>query len=373
MNRLIREGILFLLFFFIAGEIATRTRDSLHGYKFFSNNRNQLVVAKHPIIPFRTFGPKLYAVKNDEIFISSSWNELYPIKKTANTFRIVCFGGSTTQDYEEYLKWKIHYPILLQRLLQKSIPQKNFEVINIAYNGYSTVQSLIELLLDVVSWEPDLVIINHNWNDMDASYFYNLTFDYANKYNRKFFNVPELNEQFAPMDALFHWSSFYWYLKDKFELRKETSIQNDSDDVDFINIKHKNQVTYGNDPPKLSQEIFRRNLLNFYYIAHGWGIPVLYATQPLKSSLDYSEFKPPNLIVKDYQLPNIIQRRAHHKFFNKIIKEVAIKTNSYFIDLDSLLGGNPENYIDGLHYSKIGTERVAKYFYNCIISNHIVK
>ena len=39
---------------------------------------------------------------------------------------------------------KIHYPLLLQRLLQKSVTNKNIEVINIAYNGYSTAQSLIE-------------------------------------------------------------------------------------------------------------------------------------------------------------------------------------------------------------------------------------
>ena len=66
------------------------------------------------------------------------------------------------------------------------------------------------------------------------------------------------------------------------------------------------------------------------------------------------------------------QRRAHHKFFNNIIKEVAINTNSYFVDLDSLLGGNPENYIDGLHYSKIGTEKLANDFHDYIISHQII-
>ena len=320
------------------------------------------------------FGPKLYASKDGKIFIASSWNELYPLKKPPNTFRIVCFGGSTTQDYEEYLRWKIHYPLLLQQLLQKSIPGKNFEVINIAYNGYSTAQSLIELLLDVVSWSPDLVIINHNWNDMDASYFYNLTYDYSNKYGRVFFTIPGFAEQFTTINALFHWSSFYWYLRDIYDARTGTvSMQNDSNDKDYLDIKNKDKVIYKNKPPKLSQKIFKRNLLNFYYIAHGWGIPVLYANQPLKSSADYGEFKPPNFKIKDYQLPTLEQRKLHHRFFNDIIKEVATETHSYFIDIDSLLGGNPENYIDGLHYSKIGTHKIAQYFFNYLISKKIIK
>ena len=125
MKRLIKKLILFILTFLILGEIVVRKRDLLHGNNFFSNEyRDRLIIKNDPIIPYNVFGPRLYTKKDGKIWILSSWNEIYPLKKPTNTFRIVCFGGSTTYDYIEYHKWKIHYPLLLQRLLQKSVTKK---------------------------------------------------------------------------------------------------------------------------------------------------------------------------------------------------------------------------------------------------------
>ena len=66
---------------------------------------------------------------------------------------------------------------------------------------------------------------------MDATYYNDLTFDYSNKYGTRFFTLPELIMKFTILNALFHWSSFYWFIKDKFNLNiGESDSQDNSND-----------------------------------------------------------------------------------------------------------------------------------------------
>ncbi len=363
MSKLIKRGIVFILVFFVIGELTIRTSDALKGNNFFSNERDRLIIKnKNPIVPFTIFGPNYYTEKDGVKYISSTHNELYPLEKPDNTFRIVCLGGSTTENDVAYRDYKIHYPLVLQRLLKQEYPNKNIEVINAGYSAYSTAHLLIVLLLDVISWKPDLVIVSENINDMDATYWNDLKYDYSNKYGSKQF-IPDYYDRFTPMNALFHWSSFYWFLEEKIQLYSEK----------FRPEKKITKISYGDIPPKISQDVFRRNLLNFYNIATKWNISVLYATQPLNSNTGNFGYKAWDDKLKNVKLPLDSERKAHHKFFNKIIKEVAINTNSYFLDNDSLLGGDPKYFIDEVHYSKTGIEKLATDYRDYIVSKNIIK
>ena len=77
--------------------------------------------------------------------------------------------------------------------------------------------------------------------------------------------------------------------------------------------------------------------------------------------------------MKNVKVPLDSERKSHHEFFNKIIKEVALNTNSYFLDNDSLLGGEPKYFMDEVHYSKIGIEKLAGNYRDYIISKNIIK
>lgn len=358
-------GTIIILFFI--GELVIRINDVLSGYNFFSNeHRDKLVLRTNPVKPFRTFGPNFYTEKDGVIYISSSHGELFPLKKAENTFRIVCFGGSTTYNIWSYEKYGVHYPGELQKMLRVSYPNKNIEVINVGFDSYSTPHLLILLELDVICWAPDLVIVSENTNDLDVSYWAHFTFDYSNKYRSRFF-VPNYDKEYTPLNALFRWSSFYWWLEYKYDEIKKSYFPSTKR---FLT----NRMSLGKEPAKLSQYVFRRNLLNFHHIANRWGIPILFATQPLNSNVESENYLPRDMGFE----PNIIEplldeKILHHNFFNSIIIDVARSTDSYCIDNDSLLNGESKYFIDAVHYTKLGIEKLADNYFNYIISNNIIK
>ena len=365
MNSFIKKGIIFILMFLVVGEFSIRARDYLKGYGFFSNEfRDKLMFSESTIVPFRMFGPRYYTEKNGEKYIVSSHDELYPLKKPKNTFRIVCFGSSTTRNEFVFRKYKIHYPLLLQNFLQDSIKNKNIEVINVAFDAYATPHFLILLELDVVSWSPDLIIISENNNDLDAAYWKDFQFDYSNKYGTKWF-LPQFLENYTTINALFHWSSLYWYIKDK--------IRDYERNLNRNNLARRRRAHFGNMPPEIIQYTFRRNLLDFYSIAHRWGISVLYASQPINANIESADFLPYDEDAPRDVQPLLPEYKHQFKFFNNILKQVADSTNSYFVDNDSSFAEDSIYFHDAIHYTKLGVEKLAHNYADYIISKKIIK
>ena len=364
MNLFLKKGIVFILIFVAIGEIAVRTRDFLKGHGFFSNYRDKLILNESTIIPFRMFGPHLYTEVSGKKYIISSHGELYRLEKPKNTFRIICLGGSTTENDFVYKKYKIHYPLILQKLLQHSIKDKKIEVINEGFDAYATPHMLILLELDVISWAPDLIIESENANELDAAYWKNFQLDYSNKYGTKWF-LPEFLQDYTTINAVFHWSSLYWYIKDKIHSYKEN--------INRDNLIPQRRKSLGNIPLQISQYIFKRNLLNFYTIAHFWGIPIIFASQPINSNLgsavfsNYDEDEPRNV------QPLLPEWKQQYKFYNNLIKEVADSTSSYFIDNDSSFAEDSIYFYGAVHYTKLGVEKLAHNYADYIISRKIIK
>ena len=51
---------------------------------------------------------------------------------------------------------------------------------------------------------------------------------------------------------------------------------------------------------------------------------------------------------------------------NKIIKELSIKYSCDFVDNENLIEKNDENFVDSIHFSHLGMEKLAKNFFNKI-------
>lgn len=91
-------------------------------------------------------------------------------EKHEGVFRIVCLGGSSTYGFgptSDATNW----PTRLQGLLNQAPLTRRVEVINLAAQGYSTFESLIQLALRGVSLEPDLVLVYHAINDMRCALY----------------------------------------------------------------------------------------------------------------------------------------------------------------------------------------------------------
>jgi lysophospholipase L1-like esterase len=88
------------------------------------------------------------------------------VPKPANEFRIACLGGSTTYTFE-LEDWHLAYPALLEEELREA-GYATVRVINAGAAGWASWESLANLEYRVLDLEPDLVIIYHGINDIQA-------------------------------------------------------------------------------------------------------------------------------------------------------------------------------------------------------------
>jgi len=340
-------------------ELGIRGYDVWQGRGFFYEGRNILKQIK-PLVPFRTFGFPLYREVNGKLYISFRQEELYPFKKPKGTFRIICFGGSTT---EQITRDGWHYPLLLQYLLRKRLKRDNIEVINVGNSAYATPHSLILLELDVLWWNPDLVVLSHNVNDLGVMYWPGFRVDYSNKYETRFYSVPDYASRFTLPNVLFQHFQIYWVIRERLKMKLAEGRG--------VGIRRK---SYGDRPNLLAQKVFEQNLRSFVTLAKSKGIKVILGTQPLQPSEEYFlrhiKYKEYNSIVV-YPLHNEFVK--HHRAYNDIIRKVARETGVGLVDNAALLGGDKKYFIDFVHYTERGLGEIARNFAEYIISHNLVK
>ncbi|GJM21293.1 MAG: hypothetical protein DHS20C15_12080 [Planctomycetota bacterium] len=86
-------------------------------------------------------------------------------EKPEGTFRVACLGGSSTYGHGPSSN-RATWPFQLQLLLEKERGGKPVEVLNAGTSGYSSFESLINLAIRVVEYDPDVVLVYHSINDV---------------------------------------------------------------------------------------------------------------------------------------------------------------------------------------------------------------
>ena len=90
-------------------------------------------------------------------------------EKPDGVYRIACLGGSTT--YTDYVDdHRGSYPHQLQTVLREEYGHEGVEVINAGVGGYTSWESLLNLQMRVLPFQPDLVIVYHGTNDVQARF-----------------------------------------------------------------------------------------------------------------------------------------------------------------------------------------------------------
>ena len=331
---------------------------------FFSTPENKLKNFSTPTATLRIFGRDYYDRSSPPRFIIDRYGKSYPYHKEANTFRIVCLGGSTTENKNNFEQNSIHYPLILEKLLKEHYPNKTIEVINAGYAAYSTVQIIALLAFDISYWQPDLIIFSENINDLTAAYWPNFRTDYANKYNTSFYSAPDYRELYSLPNIIFQYSRLYWFVKKRWTL---------------LNAKTKptpNKVwgDYQDAPPTLAAQVFANNLQTIATLAKKAAANVLFASQP--HSLDQAKFYVPQS-AKPYHDTTILPRHSiflkHHDYFNGLLADSAKTANVFYLDQASLLNGKEENFADIVHYSDHGVHVLAKNYATFIIQQRFIE
>lgn len=86
------------------------------------------------------------------------------IPKPPATFRIVLLGGSTTHGWEVSDDETID--AYMRKLLNRRYPASQFDVVNLAFDGYDSYQLVERLRTDGLPLDPDLIIVNSGINDV---------------------------------------------------------------------------------------------------------------------------------------------------------------------------------------------------------------
>ncbi|MEZ5974473.1 MAG: SGNH/GDSL hydrolase family protein [Planctomycetota bacterium] len=193
--------------------------------------------------------------------------------KPAGTFRVLCLGGSSTHGTtptDDAHTW----PARLQEHLRTDTGNGAIEVLNFGVFGYSTFESLINLELRGVDFEPDLVLVYHTINDMRCALY------------KPGGPVQPDNTQWraiwpvlmpSPGESLLEKSLVYCAWRKRF-----TSYLSRFEKLDafaIVNYDPMHPDPYAGPVADLGFENFARNLKSIHAVARAHGAQVMYITQ----------------------------------------------------------------------------------------------
>jgi len=116
-------------------------------------------------------------------------------QKPDDTYRIFFMGGSTTYTTEVKDNKKTYTYLLEQELNKKLLSRKDckynkIEIVNAGVGGFTSAENLIRVIFKISEFSPDLVVIQHGFNDVMARLCGEISSDYSN-YRKSWYQAKE--------------------------------------------------------------------------------------------------------------------------------------------------------------------------------------
>ena len=129
----------------------------------------------HPFLPFSGRPNADHELKNGpersiERIVTNSYGfraHEFPTEKKPGDYFVFAFGGSTTYGYKVESNAKT-WPELLEERLAVRYPDRNVRAFNMGIDMATTNVTLVNMVLVAAHLRPDLVIVYHGYNDLDA-------------------------------------------------------------------------------------------------------------------------------------------------------------------------------------------------------------
>ena len=376
--------VLVVVVFFGAVELATRTisRVSGRGLTLALHERDATDAAIagaylwHPFtgMIFRPNGQifgghpnqeKASVVRTDRYgFLTNDDSLKYP--KAADELRIAFIGASTTACLN--LNFYENWPGGLGRRLQKELPNKTITIINAAAPGYDTAQSIGNLALRVMPFQSDVIVIYHAYNDLKMVRK-NIAFkpDYSHVHNRPYGYHPKPGF----FKRMLSNSMAYVRIRNQYrDYRRKGRMLSEMQDANRLS----------SIPPE-ARLTFEEHIRSLVAIAQGGGAKVVlssFATL-LDPGLDYSQKDVFASLSRRQKaavgwtlkytpgltLPAALQgiREYNHILFN-----IADTMKTGWVDNANLIPHNEQYFVDRVHFTAEGADRMAQNFYSVVIS-----
>ncbi len=221
--------------------------------------------------------------------------------------RIMCLTDSVSVMYEG-----AGYPELLQEYLAKGFPKKHVEVFNGGVPGYTSFQGLKYFKIELLKYNPDLIIVCYGWNDHWQS-------------NN---GLPDIKQKTTGLSFLAHLD----FLRSvRFVYAKGLqSAQKKYDKTQGVGLR-------------VDLAHYRQNVKAFVELCRANNIGLLLMTAPY------------------YMLPN--ELRQLHGNYNDVVRDIAAKYQVPLLDLVEEFVGRAELFIepenDPVHYNWEGSRIIA--------------
>ncbi|MEK8015913.1 MAG: SGNH/GDSL hydrolase family protein [Candidatus Parabeggiatoa sp.] len=291
-------------------------------------------------------------------------------QKSSNEIRIATIGASTTANI--YLSYDDNWPGYLGRLVQNALPDKKIKVINAGVPGFDTAQSIGNLALRVIPFQPDIVIIYHAYNDLKAiGKEVNFQPDYSHIHTKPygFHNKP---------NWLIRWldhSMFYVRLRQQYR-----DYNQNAQKLEALKNERLGKSNRLNHIPQEAKKIFEQHIHTLVSIAKGQGAEVVLSSFATLNDpqLDYSDFEVFNPLSKFqrgqiYALmhftPGLTSKAIFEGInsYNEILKTIAIQEETGWVDNATLVPHEDQYFLDRVHFSKEGAARMANNFFPVVL------
>jgi lysophospholipase L1-like esterase len=287
--------------------------------------------------------------------------------KPADTFRIVCLGGSTT--YTTAVEdANLSYPAILETQL-KERGYKNIEVVNAGVGAYTSFESLVNFQFRVLDIEPDMVIVYHAVNDILTRIVWPQTAyrgDNSAAVCAASLKMPSILEYSSlaryimiragivkPHSSIDRWMAPHpaSYLADDFEIQIKKNVYPSGifKETPASEMLAKNKPVY-----------FERNLENLASLAQKNNVKVVFAT------FAYSPDFPDEATVSSTEFINAYAE------MNDVTKKTAAKTNSSLFDFGEVFPNDKNLFTDGRHLNEDGAKLKAKLFADYLINHNLI-
>jgi lysophospholipase L1-like esterase len=267
------------------------------------------------------------------------------VPKPSGRYRILLFGGSTTHgwavDDEQTLDAS------MRTLLAERDPERRFEVVNLAFDGYDSYQILERLKSDGLRLGPDLLILNTGINDVRNALF------------------PDLRDP-DPRTLLYRGgeprSPVWGVLKSHlFLARIPGYVQVLRSHASFGEARQRAQ----SQPNPEAAVYFGRNLRRIADLARERRIPLVFSTPP--SALRTSKYRPSDTSGASYWLANAAQTQAYRDLLAREMGELVDRLRGEgYPALHLRIDLAPELFQDDCHLTPAGNAALAAEFVKAV-------
>jgi hypothetical protein len=279
------------------------------------------------------------------------------VSKPANTFRIICVGGSTTMGVNNPLD---SYPAILQSLFDYALAgcERKVEVLNAGMMGYHSWHSLLRAETELDALSPDMYLLMDGLNDVMAAATIE-DIDEAIKQREIFTQLVNAPAKSKPLilrlfQALDH-LAFYRLAK-----REYSAFM-------LPDVMERKMTAFG----------FRNNVETFIKdrLSKGIGVTLInygWITRDKASPQEESARIPYDFNIPLYQFGR--------DYVNRILSDTSKKFNVPLIDLqvliDALSNQTPLLYrvfTDEMHYTPFADYMVAHHIYTQLLQNRAIE